>query len=163
MPQAPAPPGSLILVDAIFLVNKGLSKVATSVSNYVEKQKAADAARKAELKAKEDAEQRRLLEFKRRWKECIRNDDDIMGRYEELSMMTPLGGTIAIIRRQYDYYLSEWIYSLNSDGTFTRRRNNDGAQVEFSSLGELIDDFHRYRHCDFSLYVPQESGNVPLS
>ena len=38
-----------------------------------------------------------------------------MDRYETLERLTPKGGTLAVIRRYYDSYCSEWQYVMKMD------------------------------------------------
>ena len=116
------------------------------------------AAEEAERKAQEYADQlQRQKEYS-----VAQFDNDIVGRYEELSMLDTPGGRIAIIHKQYDYYISEWIYSLSEDGKLTRHRDQDGASVSFNSIAELLSDFDRYRYSGFNLYVPPHSSSSSL-
>ena len=113
------------------------------------------AAEQAQLEAEEYAKQlQRQKEYA-----VAQFDNDIVGRYEELSMLDTPGGRIAIIHKQYDYYISEWIYSLSEDGKLTRHRDQDGASVSFDSIDELLNDFGRYRYSGFNLYVPPHSSS----
>jgi hypothetical protein len=116
-------------------------------------------AREAQAKAEEY--DRQLQHIKNN---CLaKNDNELMSRFEELSMLDEPGGTIATIHKHYNYYISEWIYSLSSDGQLTRHRDQDGAVVTFDGIGELMDDFARYRHCGFDIYVPAQTSSSSFS
>ena len=90
-------------------------------------------------------------ERKERWDNIARTDNSLMDRYETLERLTPKGGTLAVIRRYYDSYCSEWQYVMREDGSLIRTRGQDGATVEFESMSDLLDDFGGYRHHGFEL------------
>ena len=119
---------------------------------------------KAELAKQRAAEEERLKaqeyadKIQRIKQMSAKHDNELMDRYEQLSMLDTPGGVIAIIHKLYDYYLSEWVYSLSEDGQLSRHRDQDGATVIFESMSQLLDDFDRYRHCGFELYV---APNLP--
>ena len=108
-------------------------------------------AAETERKEREAAAAKAEAERKERWQNIARTDNSLMDRYETLERLTPKGGTLAIIHRYYDSYCSEWQYVMREDGSLIRTRGQDGATVEFESMGDLLSDYSGYRHHGFEL------------
>ena len=132
-----------------------------SYINWRRERQAKRIAEEAAIREREEAEAKQQADYKARYQKAIRNENEIMERYEELEMMTPMGGVIARIERAYDNYTSRWEYVMREDGSLVRTRGQDNATVHFESLSQLINDVENYLYHDFSLatYAPSASSS----